>query len=189
MLRYQAISALLLLTSIASVLVSASSSSDVEYGCGIFISDIGRRPSSSSTLAENRTFYNNFCSNWQCSRAIPVSFSDQKQQEVQYVCVRGAEVGDECLVDSDCYAFNEDVSCDNVSIGVNVDTNQTLYDFRCTKHKQSASASVAGFIAVLLASIFWGSNFIPARQAKAGNGILFQFFMCSGIVTVGFWCK
>ena len=40
--------------------------------------------------------------------------------------------------------------------------------------------------AVLMASLFWGSNFIPARASKPGNGIIFQPIMCCGIAFVAF---
>ncbi len=42
-----------------------------------------------------------------------------------------------------------------------------------------------GYIAVLIAVIFFGSNFVPAAKYPIGDGISFQFFLCCGIWMTG----
>lgn len=42
-----------------------------------------------------------------------------------------------------------------------------------------------GYVSVLIAVIFFGSNLVPAGQYPIGDGLSFQFFMCCGIWIVG----
>jgi len=43
-----------------------------------------------------------------------------------------------------------------------------------------------GYIGAAVASVFFGSNYVPVKGYNVGNGISFQWFMCSGILIVGF---
>jgi len=43
-----------------------------------------------------------------------------------------------------------------------------------------------GYIGALVASVFFGSNYVPVKGYNTGNGIAFQWFMCSGILICGF---
>ncbi|CAD7943777.1 unnamed protein product, partial [Amoebophrya sp. A25] len=47
------------------------------------------------------------------------------------------------------------------------------------------SSALGGYVAVLTAGLFFGSNFVPARKYPTGNGIFFQWLMCSGIFITG----
>mmetsp|Transcript_1617 Transcript_1617/g.2465 ORF Transcript_1617/g.2465 Transcript_1617/m.2465 type:complete len:363 (-) Transcript_1617:1109-2197(-) len=42
-----------------------------------------------------------------------------------------------------------------------------------------------GMLGVFLASVFWGSNFIVTKKYDMGDGVMFQFAMCTGILLVG----
>ncbi|CAF0952437.1 unnamed protein product [Rotaria sp. Silwood1] len=42
-----------------------------------------------------------------------------------------------------------------------------------------------GYISVIIAVIFFGSNLVPAGKYPIGDGLSFQFFMCCGIWIVG----
>ncbi|CAF1349704.1 unnamed protein product [Adineta ricciae] len=42
-----------------------------------------------------------------------------------------------------------------------------------------------GFIGCLVASIFFGSNFVPVKQFSAGDGFFFQFVFCVAVYMVG----
>lgn len=42
-----------------------------------------------------------------------------------------------------------------------------------------------GYVAVLIAIVFFGSNLVPAGQYPIGDGMSFQFFMCCGAWIVG----
>lgn len=42
-----------------------------------------------------------------------------------------------------------------------------------------------GYIAVLIAVVFFGSNLVPAGKYPIGDGLSFQFFMCCGIWLTG----
>ena len=42
-----------------------------------------------------------------------------------------------------------------------------------------------GYIWVLIAVIFFGSNFVPAAKYPIGDGLSFQFFLCCGIWMTG----
>jgi glucose uptake protein GlcU len=38
-----------------------------------------------------------------------------------------------------------------------------------------------GFLGVFISVIFFGSNFVPLKRLKIGDGVFFQFIMCNGI--------
>jgi glucose uptake protein GlcU len=103
------------------------------------------------------------CSDPQCSRAV---FTENSTY-----CVRGLPEGFECIGDADCY--------------MNLDCRQVGSVPRCVK---AGSEQVAwqGYVAVAVAVLFFGSNFIPARRIDPGNGLFFQLFMSTAILTVGF---
>ena len=42
-----------------------------------------------------------------------------------------------------------------------------------------------GYLSVLVAVIFFGSNLVPAGKYPIGDGLSFQFFMCCGIWFTG----
>jgi len=42
-----------------------------------------------------------------------------------------------------------------------------------------------GFLTVAISVIFWGSNFIPVKKFPTGDGVFFQWVLCSGIWTTG----
>ena len=42
-----------------------------------------------------------------------------------------------------------------------------------------------GYLSVLIAVIFFGSNLVPAGKYPIGDGLSFQFFMCCGIWFTG----
>ena len=43
----------------------------------------------------------------------------------------------------------------------------------------------AGYLAVVISVIFFGSNFVPAAKYPIGDGVSFQFFLCCGIWLTG----
>lgn len=43
------------------------------------------------------------------------------------------------------------------------------------------NSDVAGYCAALVAVMFFGSNFVPIKNVKTGDGVFFQFFMCNAI--------
>ncbi|CAF1112483.1 unnamed protein product [Rotaria sp. Silwood1] len=43
----------------------------------------------------------------------------------------------------------------------------------------------AGFVGCLVASVFFGSNFVPVKQYSAGDGFFFQFVYCVSVWVVG----
>lgn len=42
-----------------------------------------------------------------------------------------------------------------------------------------------GYVCALVAIIFYGSNFVPVKQFETGDGMFFQWILCSGIFIVG----
>jgi glucose uptake protein GlcU len=98
------------------------------------------------------------CSDWQCSRALQVN-------NITF-CVRGSDLGSSCRVNGDCY---HEMEC---LLGV------------CVKTASSKEAW-KGFLGIGVATLCFGSNFIPVKKLKTGNGILFQQFMSLGILLVG----
>lgn len=157
---------------VLSVAVTASADDD-KYGCGIFLPDELVSKSNSSAAALNA-----LCSYWQCGRAVPALMASQNNEpSIKFVCARGAEKDAACTTDSDCY---HGLTCQNIT-----DEKTKLSAMRCAKAKAASSTTVVGFIAVLGAATFWGSNFVPARAAKMGNGLMFQWWMSCGIMVVG----
>jgi glucose uptake protein GlcU len=49
-----------------------------------------------------------------------------------------------------------------------------------------ASPETIGYICCVLAGLLFGSNFIPVKKYKTGNGIYFQWVLCSAIWFTGF---
>lgn len=45
----------------------------------------------------------------------------------------------------------------------------------------SGKDPILGFHACLLAVLFFGSNYVPAKHVKVGDGVFFQFIMCAAI--------
>ena len=98
------------------------------------------------------------CTDWQCSRSILVGNLT--------FCVRGKEVGGLCAGGGDCYPELECIS----GVCARVSTDKVAWK---------------GYVAVGVAALFFGSNFLPVKKIKTGNGILFQQFMSLGILLVG----
>ena len=48
-----------------------------------------------------------------------------------------------------------------------------------------SSDATSGYLAVVTAGFFFGSNFVPVKQYDAGNGFFFQVCMCNGVLFVG----
>ncbi|OQR95386.1 hypothetical protein THRCLA_07914 [Thraustotheca clavata] len=44
---------------------------------------------------------------------------------------------------------------------------------------------ILGYIGVLLAVVFFGTTYVPAKQYPTYDGMVFQWYMCSGILAVG----
>lgn len=45
---------------------------------------------------------------------------------------------------------------------------------------------VWGYVCILVAVLFFGSNFLPVKQFETGDGMFFQLILCVAIWTVGF---
>ncbi|KAG9414335.1 hypothetical protein AC1031_013538 [Aphanomyces cochlioides] len=45
--------------------------------------------------------------------------------------------------------------------------------------------AVAGYIGVTMAVVFFGTTYVPAKQYPTYDGMVFQWYMCSGILAVG----
>lgn len=43
-----------------------------------------------------------------------------------------------------------------------------------------------GYVSCLVAGLFWGSNFVPVKKYNSGDGVYFQWILCSGIWVTGF---
>lgn len=43
-----------------------------------------------------------------------------------------------------------------------------------------------GFIILVISSFLFGSNYIPVKQFKTGDGMFFQLILCIGVWLVGF---
>jgi hypothetical protein len=46
-----------------------------------------------------------------------------------------------------------------------------------------------GYLGVFIAVTFFGSNFLPIKQYDTGDGIFFQFMLCTGIWMTGLFCN
>ncbi|XP_052077458.1 transmembrane protein 144-like isoform X2 [Mytilus californianus] len=63
-------------------------------------------------------------------------------------------------------------------------TNST--DFQTTAvPSQGEIPEYWGFIAAGIAILFYGSNFVPVKQYETGDGMFFQWIMCSGAMLAG----
>lgn len=107
------------------------------------------------------------CTDWQCSRKVQ-SATDDINNSSSFFCVRGNSEGGECIINDDCY---KELKC-------------SLATGTCVQ-AESGKVVWQGYVAVGIAGLFFGSNFIPAKKVRTGNGIMFQFFMCTGIFCVG----
>ena len=52
--------------------------------------------------------------------------------------------------------------------------------------------STVGYIGIAFAVLFFGSNFIPIKKFETGDGMMFQFVVCTGmniaiLFTLGIW--
>ncbi|CAE7695976.1 TMEM144, partial [Symbiodinium sp. CCMP2456] len=46
----------------------------------------------------------------------------------------------------------------------------------------------AGFVAVLASALLYGSYFVPAKKYDIRDGLVFQWYQCSGIMLAGLVC-
>lgn len=80
-----------------------------------------------------------------------------------------------------------------MSFGVNVEeividvlTNLTTILPNSTSPSPPPAENTAiAYVALGIAILFFGSNFVPAAKYPIGDGISFQFFLCCGIWIVG----
>ncbi|GAB1601687.1 transmembrane protein 144-like isoform X1 [Argonauta hians] len=49
----------------------------------------------------------------------------------------------------------------------------------------STASVTTGYICSLISVIFYGSNFVPVKQYDTGDGMFFQWVLCSGIFLIG----
>lgn len=108
------------------------------------------------------------CDDWQCTRqvmALTVSNISNSSTNQTY-CVRGVAEGMPCATTDDCYA---ELTCRNGT---------------CVKEGKIALAW-RGYIAISIAVVCFGSNFIPVKRQATGNGLYFQFCMSIAILIVG----
>lgn len=64
----------------------------------------------------------------------------------------------------------------------------TIADVDTTIAAATGGGSVpvwVGFIGCLVASLFFGSNFVPVKQFSAGDGVFFQFVYCVTVYIIG----
>ena len=71
---------------------------------------------------------------------------------------------------------------------INSVTTQSVFVFGIirsitSKHciKTKMNDIILGFLGVIIAVFFFGSNFLPLKNIKIGDGVFFQFCMCNGI--------
>ena len=48
-----------------------------------------------------------------------------------------------------------------------------------------AAPAGVGYLAVAIAVLFFGSNFVPVKRYDTGDGMFFQWVMCCAIFIVG----
>lgn len=67
--------------------------------------------------------------------------------------------------------------------------NQYVNDSACGKScvggKTGVSDEILGYIGVIIAVIFFGTNFLPVKKFDTGDGLFFQWVLCIGIWLVG----
>eukprot|EP01060_Flectonema_neradi_P004691 TRINITY_DN1306_c1_g1_i1.p1 TRINITY_DN1306_c1_g1~~TRINITY_DN1306_c1_g1_i1.p1 ORF type:complete len:473 (+),score=94.52 TRINITY_DN1306_c1_g1_i1:86-1504(+) len=112
------------------------------------------------------------CSDLECKRAVNLT-SEQR------VCVRGIDMDDKnltCSIDDDCYTgLCSNNTCSDDGCGDTVSAG-------CAKHTKN---STLGYISAMIAVFFFGSNFVPVKTCETGNGIFFQWILCSAIMLAG----
>ena len=186
--RAAALSLVVCFVSIAAA--GAHATAAAQRGCGILLpvnDSWARMPSDPGTASEVQRWLNGHCADWQCGRAALVSIPTLLNattviQAPRRACVRGASEGAPCVVSSDCYS--DELECSSGGGGGGGSGGGVRV---CVKKSAGeATSPVTGFVAILVATVSWGSNFIFARATKTGNGVLFQLFMCAGIAFVGF---
>ncbi|CAF4414550.1 unnamed protein product, partial [Rotaria magnacalcarata] len=77
--------------------------------------------------------------------------------------------------------FNSSISLVNETVTNSLATNATVIP-------PTSDTNVplwVGFIGCLIASVFFGSNFVPVKQYSAGDGFFFQFVFCVSVWIVG----
>jgi glucose uptake protein GlcU len=105
------------------------------------------------------------CSDWQCSRSVKVGGGANST----WYCLRGLGPGEgPCSNSEDCYHA---LTCNATSA-------------LCIPMGSSKNAA-AGYVGVAVAVFLFGTNYIPARHLRSGNGVFFQFAMAVGILVVG----
>lgn len=50
---------------------------------------------------------------------------------------------------------------------------------------ESLKTPAAGWLAIVICSICFGTNLVPVKKFTMGDGMAFQWIMCSGILVVG----
>ena len=50
----------------------------------------------------------------------------------------------------------------------------------------SSGSYVVGFIGVFVAILLFGTNYVPVKRYDPGDGLFFQWVLCSGVFIVGF---
>ncbi|UJR28503.1 hypothetical protein I4U23_009741 [Adineta vaga] len=86
------------------------------------------------------------------------------------------------IVPSTISVFTTNLSLNAIQILMNGNTTAAV------TAATTASESVPiwiGFLGCLVASIFFGSNFVPVKQFSAGDGVFFQFVFCVAVYMVG----
>lgn len=65
--------------------------------------------------------------------------------------------------------------------------NETADDFSngSDNFYDNLNTPAAGWIAIVICSICFGTNLIPVKKFKMGDGMAFQWLMCTGILFVG----
>ena len=160
-------------------------------------------PASATSCGEPRLSATDKCSDWQCSRVVyPAAFTataaaeggggdtvalgipDEKADGTYFghgICVRGLGEGSKCHVDDDC--FVKKFVCRNTSTPIN-NGSDVEWALRCVKGDDDKIAW-QGYLGVVIAVVGFGTNFVPAKQVRSGNGMLFQLAQCCGVIIVG----
>ncbi|ESO13065.1 hypothetical protein HELRODRAFT_159665 [Helobdella robusta] len=68
-------------------------------------------------------------------------------------------------------------------------TNATVHVMTSSSTSPTDSTPlVIGYVAALVSTRFFGSNFLPVKKFRSGNGIFFQWVLCSGVWSTGVMC-
>lgn len=51
----------------------------------------------------------------------------------------------------------------------------------CLFDNHKMSGAIVGYMGVLVSVVCFGSNFVPLKRIKIGDGVFFQFCMCNAI--------